>query len=188
MRNPLFTFLQTHFSRFQSTRNRAYQLAQEVLRESKRAIFALHREDAKTASASLVSAKRGVMHITRLARTFPRVRYDGAVHAAFEEYLEAHLYAVIVAGKPIDRVPGITATEDEYIGALSDVTGELVRRAVALGTRRDSSGVAELRDVMRSIIDHFLQLHLTGQLRQKFDDAKRNLNRVEDIYYQLSLR
>ncbi len=188
MSKSLFSTLRVSLARFQKARTAAYLSSQEALRNSKRAILAIHRDDWGTAVVSLATAEKQLLKIQKLSHTQPHIRFDGAVRAAMEEYVEARLYLGVVRDGSVEPIRNVRPTEEEYVGGLADLTGELVRRSVALATNRRTEDVAKVRDIVRDIVEHLLELHLTGFLRQKFDDAKRNLHRVEDIYYQLTLR
>jgi predicted translin family RNA/ssDNA-binding protein len=71
---------------------------------------------------------------------------------------------------------------------LADLTGELVRQAVLQSTRKSYQNIEKYREISEEIVGFMLKLYLTGSSRQKFDEAKRNLKRLEEILYDLSLR
>jgi hypothetical protein len=48
--------------------------------------------------------------------------------------------------------------------------------------------VAQAVDVVGIIIEFMLDLDLTGYLRTKFDQAKKNLSRLEQMTYDLAIR
>ncbi|PIZ81694.1 MAG: hypothetical protein COY02_01070, partial [Parcubacteria group bacterium CG_4_10_14_0_2_um_filter_41_6] len=77
---------------------------------------------------------------------------------------------------------------DEQLGALSDLTGELVRAATLEATKGNFSSIKKYRNATEELFGVLLQMDLRGILRQKRDDARRNLKRLEDILYDVSLK
>ncbi len=177
--------LQQSYAELQTARQEAYVFSQEALRLSKQAIFYLHENKHKEASHALRDAEKRLKKLQKIWRTFDRIRYEGSTHAALEEYAEAKTYYVFVEKGRINEVKDFEVSDEEYIGGLADVTGELVRRVVMLATNHDGAGVDFIHGTVETIVEHLLGFHLTGHLRQKFDDAKRNLHKIEDIRYQL---
>ncbi|MEK7158149.1 MAG: hypothetical protein AAB733_01055, partial [Patescibacteria group bacterium] len=41
---------------------------------------------------------------------------------------------------------------------------------------------------VETIMGELVKMDLTGKLRQKFDDAKRNLKRMEEMLYDLAIK
>ena len=60
--------------------------------------------------------------------------------------------------------------------------------AVLKATERQLKDVEKIYTTVSDVVRHLAEADLTGQARQKFDEAKRNLKRVEEIRYELSLR
>ena len=77
---------------------------------------------------------------------------------------------------------------DILIGALSDVVGEYVRRAVMFATDGDRKSVEKLYEESKIIVGFLTSLDLTGSLRSKGDQSRQHLRRLEDIRYDMSRR
>jgi predicted translin family RNA/ssDNA-binding protein len=78
---------------------------------------------------------------------------------------------------------------EEYLLGLCDLTGELVRYAVRKGTAKDKRAVQNARDMVDGINGELLQFDLrNGELRKKYDSVKYNLQKIETVLYDLSLR
>lgn len=75
-----------------------------------------------------------------------------------------------------------------YLSGLSDTTGEIVRHTLRQVTHGKTDQVIHVRDTVEMVIEFMLDLDATGYLRTKFDQAKGNLKRLEDMLYDLSLR
>lgn len=159
-----------------------HNVSLDVLHQCKQSIFAIHRGDIETA----VKILDGVdAHVRELA-TFPVTK--GPVASAFEEYVEAVFLLRGVQGKRIEELQYDFITVDAYIGGLSDVVGEIVRIATKTATNRDLKELQRLHAISEEIMTVLYGLDLTGPLRQKFDQAKSHMRKLEHIVYEVSLR
>ena len=76
---------------------------------------------------------------------------------------------------------------DTYIGALSDFTGELIRKAIALATKREVKEVEKIKNAIEEVMEQFIKFDLVSHLRSKYDAARKNLRTIEEILYDLSI-
>lgn len=74
-----------------------------------------------------------------------------------------------------------------YLAGLCDATGELVRWAVRQVTVGNPKAVAGVHETVAGVVEFLLDLDLTGYLRTKFDQAKKNLSRLEEMTYDLAI-
>lgn len=179
-------------------RHKAYATArQEVITlagaaqgASKRAIFALHRDDAAGADALFSEADKALGRIRTLAVTVPGLEEEGSFRAALEEYSEAALYRDYVKTGAVSSLAGLPVALDDhaYLGGLSDLTGELQRRQVKAATEGNGAEVERCAAAIQEIVEALLAMDLGGYLRTKFDQAKNNLRRAEDVLYEFTLR
>ena len=170
------------------TRRSLQALSGEILAESKRAIFAFHRDDGKGAHHEIASAQRKLKAGWRLVKREPRITYDGSWRAAQEEFAEAHLLSQYLQSGKISQVPDVAEDPEILLGGLSDLTGELVRRSVRVAGQRDHAAVEKMFRAVDEIVGFLLQMDLTGHLRGKVDQAKQNLRKLEEIRYDLAMR
>lgn len=172
-----------------TSRRSIIKYASDILTASKQAIFSLHRNDPKRAKELLEQASKGLNLIGSDVIANDKQNYEGSLRAALEEYLEASMYYQYVVEGQIDAVKKVKVPFDHelYIGALSDVTGELVRRAIAAATVRDRKEVETIKLVIEEIVGTFMEFDLQSHLRNKYDQAKKNLRSIEEILYELSL-
>lgn len=180
--------LQNAHAQRESARRRVNALASEALNVSKRAIFSLHRADQKTAQTQLKEAEERLQAAELLIKKNQSLQYEGVYPSALEEYAEAQLFFSYLKRGKWAQPPKRCQRVDVLIGGLSDYTGELVRHAVKLATSGDRKAVARVHTEVETVVGMLLELDLTGTLRQKFDQAKRNLRQMEQIAYELSLR
>lgn len=173
---------------YQEERNQIIIASRDILRYSKNAIFALHRGGKKEAENFLKSAETVISRLNKAYNKNNRLRFEGSYKASLEEYVEAKTFWLFMAGKSLDKLPFESIGPEEYINGLADLTGELVRQAVLRATKGDYKVLENYRVFTEEIVGFMLNLYLTGVSRQKFDDAKRNLKRLEQIIYETKLR
>lgn len=162
--------------------------AGDALSKSKRAIFALHRDDAKEADVLLRQAALQLADIEKSFRRFPQLEDEGAYRAALEEYAEALLFAGYVRTGRIVRLDTRLSDPSIYLAGLSDATGEMLRYATRQVTLHNGAAVGQAHETVAMVIEFMLDLDLTGYLRTKFDQAKKNLARLEQMTYDLAIR
>ncbi len=164
-------------------------MSDDIRNASKRAIFAMHRDDLAKADELIASALQGIADVQKSMGT-PKLRQEGSFRAALEEYVEARLYRDYLDGKELGAVEieGIDMPHDVYLGGLSDVTGELQRKQVRLATAGDLEGVQAIRDAIEEIIGEMMEIDLTGYLRNKFDQSKNSFRRAEEVLYEIAVR
>ncbi|MEN9557905.1 MAG: hypothetical protein RL141_274 [Candidatus Parcubacteria bacterium] len=161
--------------------------AADILSGSKRSIFATQRGDAKTSAKEIAEAVTKIKAAKKVVAKESRLAGEGMWRAALEEYAEAHLYHQAMTTGKVGAVPELPDDPDLYLGALSDLTGELTRSAVLAATERDEETVKRLTLAVRDAIAFLLTLNLTGTMRTKFDQAKQNLRKLEEVAFSLSM-
>ena len=79
----------------------------------------------------------------------------------------------------------IEMTEDEYLGGLIDLTGEIGRWAVARAAQRDSDSVERALASCRKIQEAVLALGGAApyRVRKKMSDLERNAEKMQKILY-----
>lgn len=125
----------------------------ETQKSSKAAIFAAQRGDVTTARAKLQQGLEVALRIKPLVDTHPHLRH-GTYSAALEEYGEGVAFLQFVQHGTLVRFAdfGGLLTPEEYLGAVSDLTGEMQRYAVLRATARDVEAVKRCRDVTDDIL------------------------------------
>lgn len=170
-----------------SERRQIISLANIILHDSKRVIFSLHRHDVKKAEASLSEIEK---MITKLDNKFgnDRIYQEGAYKAAVEEYVEARTLCLAVKGKKIDKFNNLKISYESYLGGICDLTGELVRLAVNEVANGNIKEVKKIKGLINDIMAELVEFDMTGYLRTKYDQAKRNLRKIEQIDYEIKIR
>ena len=155
-----------------------------VLHDSKRVIFSLHRGDEKKAKESLQEIEEILIRI-EAEFGFKRLNQEGSYRACAEEYVEAKMLYLIVNDKKIDKFSDVKMNYDSYLGGLCDVTGELVRRAVNKAAIGEYSEVKKSKELIEEIMAQLVEFDMTGYLRTKYDQARGNLRKIEQITYEV---
>ncbi len=160
--------------------------SRNVLKAAKQAIFALHRNNLDEAKSLLKTAKDEKETIEKKINN-PRV-HSGSFNNACEEYAEAALFLHFQENSELLSFSDIEVTEEEYLGACADLTGELGRRAVILATERKADEVKKIRDFTDDIYGEFVKFDFrNGDLRRKYDSIKYNLQKMEQVLYNLEM-
>ncbi|KKU07533.1 MAG: hypothetical protein UX09_C0028G0013, partial [Candidatus Uhrbacteria bacterium GW2011_GWE2_45_35] len=169
------------------SRRHMFHACNDATAIAKRAIFALHRDNLTEAEQLLDEARKLIAKAGAETKKHPELRGQGPYKAAQEEFAEALLYQNYLLKGDWKNAEALKFDPEIFLGALSDATGELVRYAVRQATKSNIKAVEKARDVVETTIGYILELDLTGDLRQKGDQAKRNLRSLEDMMYQIGL-
>lgn len=171
-----------------SIREKVITLSRDIIRPSKQAIYALHRNDSGEAEKLLKKAKDNIIKSQDLLKDW-KSNGIGALKAGLEEYAEAKTYYAFTTTKTIPSISelDIEVHYETYLAALCDFSGELIRKAVLAGTNKEKSTIKEIHDLMHEMFELFLKFDFrSGELRKKFDSLKYHLARIEDIAYDMN--
>ena len=155
---------------------------------AKKSIFALQRDEKEVANECLDKSFALLESLVKKYQGEEDIFDEGAFRAALEEYVEARLFMSFLQGKDIGPVDELPVDSDLYVSGLCDVPGEIVRYAIKSATERKFEVVKKCYDVSEAIINELIDMDLTGYHRQKFDQAKQALNKLQQIVYEVSLK
>jgi len=170
-----------------SERRQIISLSNIVLHDSKRVIFALHRGDVKKAGESLKEIEKILISLEKKFG-YARLAQEGSYKAGVEEYVEAKMFFKTVGGEKVDAIKGITINAESYLGGICDLTGELVRQAVNQAAAGKFKEVAKIKGFVDGIMAELVEFDIAGYLRTKYDQARGNLRKIEQINYEINLR
>lgn len=168
-------------------RRKIISQSNNILHESKRVIFALHRGDVAGAGETLKEIENALISLDKQF-SHHRINDEGAYKAAVEEYAEAKLFHLVLTKQKIDKFPKVNLDHESYIGGLSDLTGELVRLATNTAAKGNYAEVAKIKDLVEDIMAELVEFDITGYLRTKYDQAKTNMRKLEQINYDIRIR
>ncbi len=155
---------------------------------AKKAIFAWQRGEGAEARDCLKKAEAILLELAKKHGKDERVFDEGSYHAVLEEFAEARLFSQFVNKENITKISEFEVDSDTYIGGLSDVVGEIYRFAVKSATEKDFAEVERCYKMAEDIVAEMVDMNLTGYNRQKFDQAKQALQKLEQVRYEVSLR
>lgn len=171
----------------ESERRQIIGLANVVLHDSKRVIFALHRSDLKKANDSLIEIEKILLNLEKKFG-YGRLAEEGAYKAGVEEYVEAKMLNKLLGGEKVDAIKSLTINAESYLSGVCDLTGELVRQAVNQAAAGRLKEVARIKGLIDEIMAELVEFDLAGYLRTKYDQARGNARKIEQINYEVNLR
>jgi predicted translin family RNA/ssDNA-binding protein len=158
-----------------------------ALNDAKRIIFSLHRGDLERATALLADVEKNLAELEKKFG-YTRIKEEGAYGAAVEEYVEAKMFYRVLKGEKIDKIAKLKIGIEGYIGGICDLTGELVRRAVNCAAKGELDEVAKINGIINDIMAELVEFDISGYLRTKYDQARTNLRKIEQVAYEISMR
>ncbi|HPT08336.1 MAG TPA: hypothetical protein PLE28_01415 [bacterium] len=168
-------------------RRQIISLSNIILNNSKKAIFAIHRKDLELANLKLNENEKMINQIVKNFKA-ERAEEEGAFMAGLEEYTEAKLFFNFVSTGKIEKIKEVNLPIESYIGGLCDFTGELVRKAVNEIIDKNLSEIKPIKNAINDVLNELIDFDITGYLRTKYDQARGNLKKIEQIDYEISLK
>lgn len=192
MNTQLFQRLKKEYDAYETARRELIGVSNTALSKAKQAIFALHRDDEKEAARLLREVEHTFAGLQKVFKKVDGLRFEGAYRAALEEYVEAKLFFEYMGRSNLryagDWISQHRLDADTFLAGLSDLTGELTRKCVQRATQGHMKEVEKLAKAVRAIVGELIKFDLTGYLRTKYDQAKQNLRRVEEVLYDIKIR
>jgi len=179
--------LKSEYDKHEGERRQIISLSNQVLHDSKRVIFSLHRDNFEAAENSLKEIEEKLIYLDKKFG-HPRNAQEGSFKAAMEEYVEAKMYYLVSTGKKVDKVAKIKIDTESYLGGICDLTGELVRLAINRAAQGKASEVEKIKGTISDIMAQLVEFDMTGYMRTKYDQAKTNLRKIEQIDYEIKIR
>jgi len=182
-----FQDLKGSYDKQEQSRKKIIGFSHTVLHDSKRVIFAIHRNDIKKARESLAEIE-AILISSEKKFSHTRLMQEGSYRASVEEYVEAKILFNIIQKKKIDIFKKIKLSHETYLAGICDVTGELVRRSVNKAAEGKVREVKIAKDLINEIMEELVEFDMTGYLRTKYDQAKNSLKKIEQIAYEVKIK
>ncbi|MEA1936626.1 MAG: hypothetical protein U9N04_00760 [Patescibacteria group bacterium] len=176
--------LKKEYDQKESERTQIISLSGVALHNSKRIIFALHRGDIQKAEKKLIETEK---IFQKMEKEFGhrRISEEGSYRAGAEEYVEAKMFCLVIAGKKIDKIREIKINPVIYLGGICDLTGELLRKAINEAANGNFDEVEKMKKTINEIMAELIEFDMVGYLRTKYDQAKNNLRKIEQVDYEI---
>ncbi len=179
-----FEIIRKELKDFEVKREETIQTSRAIITLSKQIIYSVHRNDLNNASKLLKDIKIKIKSLDK------NKSYDtGISFVAFQEYVEAICFYELVKNNKLPSKKELNADVESYLSGLADLTGELGRKAVHDAIKKDFKSVLKIKEIVEDIHGEFLKFDLrNGELRKKSDAIKWNLNKLEDMVFNLNSR
>lgn len=173
------------YEAFEKSRAACMQNSGRLRAESKAAINFIVKGELKRARACMTAARKPLARLNRELKRNPYLNSVPSLNEGLEEYVEAALLHVYVAGGEFPTPRSLGINFEAYICGLCDMTGELVRLA-----RNHGEWARRIHSDVSSINDACVKLHVrrNNKIRSKLQDLERNLRRLETILYDRRMR
>ena len=157
-------------------REKVIQLSRDIIKESKIVIYSLQRGE-----------KTDLKRIQSQVKNLKRESQTGIEDTAIQEYVEAACFYSFLEKNKIPTHTELEVDIDSYLMGLSDLTGELLRKAVKDVIEHKYDDAKKITSLVEEIYGLFLQLDLrNGPIRQKADSIKWNLQKLEHLVLDIS--
>ena len=166
-------------------REEVIKQSRAIVRKSKEVIYSLHRDD----KVDLKEINAMFEALNFFVSDKPKLKYTGSFKVAVQEYVEAVSLYEILKNNRLPTNLELKLEPDHYLLGLIDVTGELVRRAINQSIKGNFQESVKLKEVVSSIYDELMLFDFSnGELRKKFDSIKYDLQKLENLILELTLK
>ena len=146
-----FEKIRKEIADFDIKRESIIQKSREIINLSKRIIYALHRNDIKSASMYVKDIEKNKKSLSG------SIQLDTNINqTALQEYAEALCYYHFIKNKKIPTSAYLKIDNVSYLMGLCDLTGELVRKAVNEAIRKNFKQTMEIKNLVEEIYGEFL--------------------------------
>ncbi len=185
-----FEEMRKYMEGFDKLREQLIGDSRVILKSSKAAIYAAHRGDMKDADKLLAEAKTNIKKIeSLLKKDLHLAASTGAYTDALEEYAEASCYVHYLKTKEIPTAKQLGVDVEVYLSALSDVVGELVRKAINSSIKGEYKTALEIKDFVTDLYQELMLFDWRNTpVRKKFDSIKYGLEKLEDLSLKIKLK
>lgn len=184
-----FEKLIREISSYDAQRELLIKKSRDVLKLSKQLIYSLHRNNLKEAESIAKKLQKEKNDLDKLTLNHKGMDFEGSYSEALQEFAEALCYYDYIKNRKIPNNHEIKVSAEDYLAGISDLTGELTRKAVIMAIAKNFDGVEEIKKVVEEIHELFLKMNLrNSNLRKKADSIKWNLRKLEDVMYDVRMR
>ncbi|MGE0793121.1 MAG: hypothetical protein AB7V77_03015 [Candidatus Woesearchaeota archaeon] len=163
-----------------------------ITKLSKQAIYSVHRDELKQAEKLILNVEEEIKKSNKVIDK-AEIYLINNFKSGIQEYVEAKLYFayitknIVITRNDLKLIKNIPY--ETYLESLSDFTGELVKKSVTLATNNKLEEVLKIKETIEEIYGYLLKFDLrSGELRKKYESIKYNLNKIESIIYDLSMK
>jgi len=184
-----FDEIKVRLDKYDKLREEVIKGSRDVQKLSKQSIFSVHRNKLTDAKKQLDQAAAAAVPLHAIVAEHGQLR-GGAFANSLEEWAEAAMTLHWVEQGQIlssESMKHMDIRTYEYIGALSDFTGEIGRLAVVAAGNRDMTTVRNILNCIIVISAGMMQINVSGKFNKKMEAVTGTLKKLEDVVYELSL-
>ncbi len=184
-----FSEMRKEMELFDAAREQIIKDSRDVLKQSKGAIYSIHRHDLAEAEKQLESAKSVIKKLNACIKKDESLASVGAYSEALEEYVEASCYFSLAKSNKLLTAKELDVCTHTYLPGLCDLVGELVRKAVNSSIKGDFDTALEIKDFVAEIYEELMMFDFRNiPARKKFDSIKYGLEKLENLVLELKLK
>jgi len=183
--------IKSRLDAYDAMRELVIKKCRDIQKSSKQAIFSLQGGKTEDARSKLVTARDVAKELLPIIVEQPSLR-SGSYSNSLEEWAEGVLLLQWIEDRTVPsrhvmrEYMGQDLTSAEYVGALSDLTGEVGRMAVVHAAKRQTQEVRLISQACSAIVLGMQSID-SNKFNQKFKAATTNLNKVELLLYELCM-
>jgi len=179
-----FNKIRLEMNDFDKRREYIINKAHEVIHLSKLIVHSMQKDE--TNISHLI--KKIDLLVTEM-RTRGELQFTGFYKTAMQEYVEAVCFYEVIKSNKLPTQAELKVSAPDYLAGLSDLTGELMRKANNLWINKKTKEALKIIDLVKDIYDAFVQLDIREQeLRKKADAIKYNVRKLEDLENHIKSR
>ena len=180
-----FNQLRSDIEQRDETRERIISSSRDIITLSKQVIYATHRKDMALAEHKLSEMKTKIAALQKIDIPLD----TNMATVAYQEYAEAGTYVHFMQKGTLASKHELGIDSESYLLGLCDLTGELMRKAVDDIINKNYEHAYKIRELVALIYGEFLQFNLrNSELRKKSDQIKWNLQKIEDLIYDVEMK
>lgn len=178
-----FSSVLKDFKKNSASRENVFIVSRDVIKESKRVIYAVHQDNFSVASKSISSMRSKLSKLRKISNS------ESIVKVAFQEFVEAVCFYEFSKNKKIPSMDALKVSSEEYLLGICDLSGELVRRGINKIFEGNYKELMNIKRILSEIYSELLKFEFgNSELRKKFDKVKYDLIKIEEICLDLKLR
>ncbi len=183
-----FKAMSKNLAEASAMRDELSKTSRDIVKLTKKLIFALHRRDLDEAAKLERDLSRNYNGFIKLTKKKPALGLNGPWAVAVQEYVEAESYYKFIVEKKIPSRKKLDVNTELYVTGLCDLSGELVRKALDDVICGRTAEALIIKNLLSEMYGALLDFNPEGELRKKIDMVRWNLTKLEDTMFEVSIR
>ncbi len=169
---------------FDKRREHVIEKAHEIIHLSKLIMHSIHKDE-----KNIHGLIKKINYLVDKMRTRGELQFSSFYKTAMQEYVEAICFYEVIKRHKFPTQIELKVSAPDYLAGISDLTGELMRKANNLWINKKSKEALRVIDLVKDIYDAFVHLDIReNELRKKADSIKYNFRKLEDLEQHIKSR